>query len=108
MVIQINIADKRAAVVGDPVIICGNGGYSIEFSFDSGWDNVGTKTARFVYVRAGEQQHQDVEFDGTTVAVPVLAGVSEVQVGVFAANLRASTPVRIPCELSIRCAAGTA
>jgi hypothetical protein len=92
-------------VEGSPVIVCGNSTYTIGFNFDAEWPT-GTKTARFVYVQDGEVKYQDVVFTGVTVAVPILAGVKEVRVGVYAGNLQTSTPAVIPCEYSIRCGTG--
>ena len=103
MDIKINIVDKRPAVIGTPVIVCGNSDYSIEFTFDSEWSSATAKTARFVYVKAGTIKFQDVQLTGNTVAVPVLAGIREVMVGVYAGDLRTTTPARIPCEYSILC-----
>lgn len=106
MIIQINVTDKRATPVGSPTIVCGNGDYQAVFDFDAEWTGLTAKTARFVYVRDGVVQHQDVVFEGNTAAVPVLANIKEVRVGVFAGDLRTSTPALIPCELSIRCGTG--
>ena len=103
MVIEINITDKRPTVIGAPSIVCGNSGYSIQFVFDSEWDAGSNKTARFVYVQKGALKFQDVDFTGNTVDVPVLAGIREVMVGVYAGDLRTTTPARIPCEYSILC-----
>ena len=107
MIIKINIADKRPTVIGSPVIVCGNSDYSIEFAFDAEWANASAKTARFVYVKSGAVKYQDVEFTGNTAPVPVLAGIKEVQVGVYAGELRTTTPARIPCEFSILCSGGS-
>jgi len=106
MNIKVDIVDKHATTLGAPVIICGNSDYSITFTFDDEWAEHDTKTARFAYVRAGVLQYTDVIFTGDTVDVPVLAEITEVRVGVFAGDLRTSTPARIPCEYSIRCGTG--
>lgn len=106
MVIKINVTNKRAVLVGSPVIVCGNSGYTLEFTFDAEWSAESVRTARFVYVRDGSVQYQDVVFSGPTAQVPVLANVQEVRVGVFAGELRTSTPALIPCERSIRCGTG--
>lgn len=106
MVININVTNKHAAVVGSPVIVCGNSGYSVAFAFDSEWDTASTKTARFVYIQDGAVKYTDVVFTGTAVEAPILANTKEVRVGVFAGNLQTSTPAVIPCELSIRCGTG--
>lgn len=106
MVIKVNIADKWATVTGEPVIVCGNSSYTVEFTFDDEWNGLDTKTARFVYVQDGEVKYQDVDFTGTTAPVPVMANTKEVRVGVFAGSQLTSTPVVIPCEPSIRCVIG--
>lgn len=106
MVIKINVTNKRAVLVGSPVIVCGNSGYTLEFTFDAEWSAESVRTARFVYVRDGSVQYQDVVFSGTTAQVPVLANIKEVRVGVFAGDLHTSTPALIPCERSIRCGTG--
>lgn len=103
MVIQVSIVDKWATVTGEPVIVCGNSGYTVEFAFDDEWNEHNVKTARFVYVQDGEVEYQDVEFTGTTVAVPVMSDTKEVRVGVFAGSQSTSTPAVIPCEPSILC-----
>lgn len=103
MTIKINIADKRARVEGEPVIVCGNSDYDIEFAFDSEWTNLADKKARFVWTSRGEQHRDDADIIGNTVKVPVLSGTSMVEIGVYGGNLRATTPARIPCEYSVRC-----
>lgn len=103
MVINISITNKRPTVIGTPVIACGNSDYSIKFAFDSDWDAFSEKKARFVYAKRGVLKFQDVPFSGDTVAVPILSGTREVMVGVYAGDLRTTTPARIPCEYSILC-----
>lgn len=106
MIISVEIKSKRAAAIGEPTIVCGNDDYNIQFTFDSEWDGLINKTARFVYVQGGMVRHTDVVFTGDAVAVPVMANTREMLVGVFAGDLRTSTPARIPCEASIRCGTG--
>lgn len=105
MVIQINIRNKIARMVGETRIVCGNADYIINFSFDAEW-TIPIKTARFVYVTEGRVEHIDVVFDGTTVSVPAIVDVKEVRVGVFAGELYTTTPAVIPCDRSIRCGTG--
>ena len=103
MDIKITVADKRCTVQGAPVIVCGNSGYTVTFTFDAEWDQAGKKTARFTYVRDGKRQRTDVELTGNTVNVPAVYRTMELQVGVYAGDLVTSTPARIPCEKSIVC-----
>lgn len=106
LTIKINIVNKRPMVIGAPVIVCGNSDYTIEFTFDDEWTSATLKTARFLYVQAGVAKYQDLIFTGSVVSVPVLSEVSEVMIGVYAGDLRTSTPARIPCERSILCGTG--
>lgn len=108
MSIQINVRNLTASAVGAPVIVCGNSGYILEFSLDAEWDGLATKYARLVYVQGGKLVKQDLEITGNFVEVPVLIGVRQVHVGVFAGDLQTTTPVVIPCLPSIRCLSETA
>lgn len=101
--INISISNKVATVQGAPCIVCGNSDYTAVFTFDAPWDVYEIKTARFVYTADGANQYTDVVFEGDTCPVPVLSGVSEVFVGVYAGNLRTTTPARIYCKQSILC-----
>lgn len=105
-IIRISVKDRYALAEGNPVIICGNSGYSVEFTFDPEWDSYEVKTARFVYVKRGEVKYQDVVFAGTTAVVPILSNIQAVHVGVFADDLSTTTPARIPCRFSVRCGTG--
>jgi hypothetical protein len=106
MEIKINVVDLRPILLGAPVIVCGNSGYTIAFDFDEAWNNAGLKTARFVWVEGGKVKHQDVTFMSEPVPVPIMTNVREVRVGVFANDLQTTTPAVIPCELSILCGSG--
>lgn len=103
MKIEIGIANKRPTVYNAPLIVCGNSGYTIDFTFDQEWEAYAAKTARFVYAHDGKAKYHDVVFTGTTVEVPILSNVREVMVGVYAGDLRTTTPARIRCERSILC-----
>lgn len=105
--ISITVENKRATVVGSPVIVCGNSDYAVTFAFDDEWSLTGPKTARFVYVKRGKVEHEDKVFEGNTVAVPVLSDVAFVNVGVFAGDLCTTTPAQVRCRASILCGSGT-
>lgn len=107
MNIPVQISQKIAMVCDSARLVCGNSDYTITFTFDAEWDAYTAKTARFVYCRNGVTMHQDVLFEGDTVAVPVLRNVYEVAVGVYAGDLHTTTPARIPCIPSITCAEDT-
>lgn len=99
--IQITITEKIAAVRDAPVIVCGNSDYTIQFTFDSEWDDYEEKTAEFRYWRSGEKKRSEVLFSGDTVSIPILRDIDEVEIGVYAGNLHTSTPAKIDCIRSI-------
>lgn len=102
-ILHITVSDKIAKYSRrDGSIVCGNSTYSIKFAFDAEWDEHPTKTARFKY----NGRAVDVPFEGDTVAVPKLRNTSHVTVGVFAGDLKTTTPAKIPCEKSILCEDG--
>lgn len=107
MNIKILVVNKVAAAPDDAVIVCGNSDYTISFVFDNEWANEASKIARFTYRKNGAIYYKDVSFDGDTVSVPVLAGIRMVSVGVYAGELRTTTPARITCAPSILCVSAT-
>ena len=104
--INITVAEKRATLVGSPMIVCDNTDYSVQFTFDDAWGTDTQKTARFAWVNNGKLQVADVIFTGNTVAVPALTDTWEVHVGVFEGELSTTTPARIYVERSIRSMGG--
>ncbi len=99
--IQIRVADKIAQAGGSPVIVCGNSDYTVTFLFDSEWAPYTAKTARFSFVRSGVRQFYDVLFEGDSVEMPAVSDVYEVEIGVYAGDIRTTTPARVPCARSI-------
>lgn len=107
MKISINVANKIARADNPPSIVCGNSDYTIAFDFDSEWAEYTVKTARFAYTVCGQlKRYIDVVFSGAECNVPVLSNIDEVEVGVYAGDLRTTTPAIIPCERSILCGGG--
>ena len=104
--IKIEIRAKQARAVGSPVIVCGNSDYSMTFDFDEEWAEARVKTARFAYAQGAEVKHQDIVFEGDTIEVPILSNVRDVRVGVFAGELRTTTPAWVACKPSILCDSG--
>ena len=99
--IEITVENKVAAVAGNPTIICGNSDYTVTFSFDAEWSAYAAKTCVFRFYYNGLRQKRSYLFTGTTVAVPILHDIDEVEIGVFAGNLHTTTPARVPCVRSI-------
>ena len=99
-VLHISVLDKKATYQNrDGDIVCGNSDYVIEFAFDAEWAAHNEKIARFIWNGA----YKDVTFTGTTCPVPIITGASEVEVGVYAGELRTTTPAIIGCQKSILC-----
>ena len=101
--INVLVRDKIASVVGDIVYICGNSDYVINFDFDAEWDDYDVKTARFVH----DGSYIDVVFTGNQCAMPVIHKAYGIYVGVYAGDLRTTTPAHIPSAASILSAEGT-
>lgn len=49
MTLYVDIRDKVARLIRGGFIICDNSDYVVNFTFDSEWDAMETKTARFIY-----------------------------------------------------------
>lgn len=102
--INITVAEKIATnVTPGVVIVCGNSDYLVTFDFDAEWGTEPNRVARFVYYKNGKSLYQEAEFTGDTVSVPILSGVDYVLVGVYAGNLRTTTPAKVLCDRSILC-----
>lgn len=83
-------------------IICGNSDYVIYFDFDEEWAEHTVKTARFSF----NNSYIDVVFEGNKVNAPVISNTFTCAVGVFAGDLRTTTPAVIRCQKSILCEGG--
>lgn len=104
MILNVDVVNKIATFQkrgGN--IVCGNSDYQIQFSFDREWDAHDEKTARFIY----NGQFTDVDFsktaDNNICAVPILYDTTEVEVGVYAGELKTTTSAFIGCYRSILC-----
>lgn len=101
-IIPVMIRNRIATAPVEAEYICGNSDFVIEFDFDSEWCEVDTKTARFVY----NETYQDVVFTGTECPVPIITDTHRFKIGVFAGNLRTTTPARVVAKKSILCSSG--
>ena len=97
MTIPVTVASRIATAQADAKIICGNSDYTVALTLDSEWDAYTAKTARFAYIRNGKPCYQDVLFEGDTVTIPPLYGVYEVAIGIYAGDIRTTTPARVVC-----------
>lgn len=100
--IIVDVQNKIATAQGNALYVCGNSDYIIRFSFDDDWDGLEAKTARFEY----EGTYQDVVFAGNECNVPIISDVYSFNVGVYAGDLRTTTPAYIPARKSILCSGG--
>lgn len=98
-VIEIEIRNKIARQSNDVPYVCNNDDYSLAFDFDAEWDAYPLKTARFSY----NGKYFEVVFSGNTCEVPVMEDTSSIDVGVYAGDLRATTPVAVLAKKSILC-----
>lgn len=100
MLLHINVANKVAAYSRrDGELVCGNNDYQVKFTFDEEWNDHEEKTARFIW----NGRYTDVDFTGDTCPVPLISGATSVEVGVYAGDLRTTTPAVIFCQRSILC-----
>ena len=101
-VIEISVKDRIAWQTNRVEYICNNKDFVINFVFDSEWEAVQTKTARFNH----GGQNTDVVFDGNQCTVPFISDVTQMTVGVFAGDLKTTTPATVFCKKSILCGGG--
>lgn len=103
MIINVIVAEKRARAEEHVPLVCGNSDYIIDFTFDAEWDKYQTKTARFIF---DDRSYIDVVFNGTQCQVPVLKNTHDVIVGVYAGDLKTTTPAYLHAQRSILCGEG--
>ena len=100
MILNVDVVNKIATFQKrGGCIVCGNSDYQIRFTFDSEWSDFPTKTARFIT----NGQFTDVDFTGDYCTVPILYDTTEVEVGVYAGELKTTTSAFIGCYRSILC-----
>lgn len=92
---DIKISVKSKAARGDgAVIVCGNSDYRVVFELDEEWAAFTKKTMRVGY-RNGK--YTDVEFEGSTCALPAIKNRPWVAIGLYAGDLHTSTPAVFRC-----------
>lgn len=100
--IEISVKERIAWQTNKAEYICNNKDFVINFDFDSEWEGVENKTARFIH--GGE--HTDVIFTGNQCTIPQIANVTRMTVGVYAGDLQTTTPATVYCKKSILCGGG--
>ena len=96
-IININVTGNIATSDPTQKIVCDNTNYKVVFQFDSSWDDMPIKTARFIYNDAVV----DIPIDGTEVPIPRIVDATILSIGVYADNIQTSSPAIIECVQSI-------
>lgn len=99
--IRISVKNRVARADTTPYV-CGNTDYRLVFDFDEEWSEYDAKTARF----ARESGYEDVVFIGNECPIPATSDTYYIYVGVYAGDLRTTTPARVACKKSILCGSG--
>lgn len=101
--ISMMVKDKIVTKTDREEYVCGNSDFVAKFDFDAEWDTCSTKTARFVPHSVGVHSgnYIDIVFSGAECAIPIINDADYLDIGVFAGNLHATTPARVPCKKSI-------
>lgn len=100
--IVIKIRNKIAERISGEYV-CGNSDFVAVFDFDEEWNAYDTKTAR---IDIGDE-YFDVVFSGNQCAIPILSNIHSFYIGVFAGNLKTSTPAYVPARKSVLCGDGS-
>ena len=98
-IIEIAIRNKIAVNTHQKEYICGNDDFVVMFDFDAEWDAFVHKTARFI----SNGKHVDVVFSGNECQMPIHSGTNTIMCGVYAGDLRTTTPALIGARKSILC-----
>ena len=96
--IVITVKNKKAIVPEGTTILTGNSGIKARFVFDGEWENVGTKTARFIY---SDGYYHDVILINDRCDVPPIYNTAFVMIGVFAGGIKSTASARIGCVKSV-------
>lgn len=104
--ISVTVRNRIATAQRWQCIICGNSDYIVDFDLDAEWNDMPNKVAVFVTNTRGNIRHERVLFKGSTCSIPVLRGVSTVDIGIEAGDIRTTTPAHVKCEACIADNAG--
>jgi len=98
---QINVTVSRKVAKADSKqqYVCGNSDFIVSFDFDAEWNEYPAKTARFI----SNGEYVDVVFNGSECKMPMFSNTHSIFVGVFAGDLRTTTPALIVAAKSILC-----
>ena len=100
-IIQIKVGNKIATAISG-IVVCGNSDYIAKFDFDAEWQAAAAKTARFIY---GDNKFYDVAFSGDECPMPIFNNTKYIAVGVYAGDLKTTTPAMFDAKKSVLCGA---
>ena len=100
--VTVTIKERIATGPSGVSLVCNNPSDVIQFNFDSEWNSITLKTARFTWQR----NYVDIPFTGNTVNVPDISKTNVVELGVYADGIT-STAVKIPFKHSIKSIGGS-
>lgn len=95
--IIITVRNKAANTAGGQYYVCSNSDYTVAFDFDEEWAAYDVKTARFVH----NSLHEDVVFSGNICPFPKINDAELIHVGVYAGDLKTTTPAIVQARRSI-------
>lgn len=97
--INVTVSRKVARADSRHQYVCGNNDFIVDFDFDAEWDEYPAKTARFI----SNGEYVDVVFNRNECKMPMFSDTHSIYVGVFAGDLRTTTPALIVAAKSILC-----
>ena len=100
--IHISVREAVAFQTDKTAYLCGDGDFSVVFDLDGEWDALPVRTARF----QTENGFTDVSFRGDTCPIPVIPYARRLEIGVYAGNLKTTTPASVFLKAGIRSAWG--
>ncbi|MBR3268663.1 MAG: hypothetical protein IKI58_08080 [Oscillospiraceae bacterium] len=101
-VIPVSVCGLCAEASGFPHAVNGNSDYTVQFTFDNMWADFPEKHMQVRASGCGASPVlYDVPFTGNTVPLPPVYGAAEIEIAVYAGNIRTAAPARIPCAACI-------
>ena len=96
--INLNIEIRNKVAKGDGTrIVCNNSNYRVVFDFDDEWAEFEEKTLK---VNFGSSKYE-VAFRGNEVDLPPVINTPVCEIGVYAGDIRSTTPAVFYCDKSI-------
>lgn len=100
--INVEVREREAFQTNETAYICGNSDFVINFVFDSEWDEINAKTARFIC----NGETIDVVFKGNECTVPTFSNAFGFRVGIYAGNLQTTIPAYVEAKKAVLCESG--